>query len=278
VQPRRKQQLLAADEALVFFLTGDEESYVFSLTREAFEWRTIPLGGPATSGKVTAFRHGLDVDALRRGLGRIECTQAEAEKRGLSRIECGRVLANECAQAATEGRGLGRAECAQAGELFDLGLAHELYETLLGPVEALIRDKRHLMVVPSGALTALPFHLLVTEQPVVAVTQVNAPRDRRLSGCGLAAQAACCERAALGGEPQRRCARSPIRMSPTSRWSASEIRCSIRVRRRRDHSQAPAACRLSRRLFRHSRARCRRHQRPCRTIARAFHPGTIVGP
>ena len=34
-----------------------------------------------------------------------------------------------------------------------------------GPVEALIRSKRHLLIVPSGALTALPFHLLVTEPP-----------------------------------------------------------------------------------------------------------------
>jgi CHAT domain-containing protein len=50
-------------------------------------------------------------------------------------------------------------------ELFDLGLAHELYETLIGPVEPLIKDKPHLIVVPSGPLTALPFHLLVTEKP-----------------------------------------------------------------------------------------------------------------
>ena len=62
-------------------------------------------------------------------------------------------------------------------ELFDLALAHELYETLIGPVEGLIKDKRHLIVVPSGALTALPFHLLVTEKPSVAVPQVNALHD-----------------------------------------------------------------------------------------------------
>ena len=31
--------------------------------------------------------------------------------------------------------------------------------------------------MPSGALTALPFHLLVTEKPAVAVPQVKAPRD-----------------------------------------------------------------------------------------------------
>lgn len=53
--------------------------------------------------------------------------------------------------------------------LFDLALANELYVTLLGPVETLTRDKRSLLVVPSGALTALPFHLLVTSRPQAAI-------------------------------------------------------------------------------------------------------------
>jgi len=53
--------------------------------------------------------------------------------------------------------------------LFDLKLANELYVALLGPVEALTRDKRNLLVVPSAALTALPFHLLVTETPQAAI-------------------------------------------------------------------------------------------------------------
>jgi CHAT domain-containing protein len=53
--------------------------------------------------------------------------------------------------------------------LFDLVLANELYVALLGPVEMLIKDKRSLLVVPSGALTALPFHLLVTEKPQAAI-------------------------------------------------------------------------------------------------------------
>ncbi|ULK95209.1 CHAT domain-containing tetratricopeptide repeat protein [Bradyrhizobium sp. I71] len=53
--------------------------------------------------------------------------------------------------------------------LFDLALASELYTALLGPVEALTKDKRNLLVVPSAALTALPFHLLVTEKPQAAI-------------------------------------------------------------------------------------------------------------
>ncbi len=96
-------------------------------------------------------------------------------------MECHQILAQECAQAVAEGRGLGHIECSQAAErsreLFDLGVAHELYQTLIGPVAGLIENKRHLILVPSGALTALPFHLLLTEKPVVAVPQVNAPRD-----------------------------------------------------------------------------------------------------
>ena len=58
--------------------------------------------------------------------------------------------------------------------LFDLALAHELYATLLGPVETLVKDKRSLLVAPSGALTALPFHLLVTERPPAAIPETFA--------------------------------------------------------------------------------------------------------
>jgi tetratricopeptide (TPR) repeat protein len=55
--------------------------------------------------------------------------------------------------------------------LFDLALAHDLYMTLLAPVEPLIKDKRRLLVAPSGALTALPFHLLVMEKPSAAIPE-----------------------------------------------------------------------------------------------------------
>jgi CHAT domain-containing protein/Tfp pilus assembly protein PilF len=55
--------------------------------------------------------------------------------------------------------------------LFDLALANELYAALLRPVETLVKDKRSLLVVPLGALTALPFHLLVTEKPPAAIPE-----------------------------------------------------------------------------------------------------------
>lgn len=46
------QRLLGAGEALVFFLAGSNESYVFALTRESFEWRTISLGEKSIAAKV----------------------------------------------------------------------------------------------------------------------------------------------------------------------------------------------------------------------------------
>jgi CHAT domain-containing protein/Tfp pilus assembly protein PilF len=61
--------------------------------------------------------------------------------------------------------------------VFDPDVAHELYGTLLGPVETMSKDASHLIVVPTGALTALPFHLLVTEKPAADLTDYSQYRD-----------------------------------------------------------------------------------------------------
>jgi tetratricopeptide (TPR) repeat protein len=46
------QALLSDDEALVLFAAaGKDESYVFALTREGFDWKPIPLGGDALAQK-----------------------------------------------------------------------------------------------------------------------------------------------------------------------------------------------------------------------------------
>jgi CHAT domain-containing protein len=125
------QALLSDGEVLLAYATGDDESYVFAVTRRSAEWKPIALGTAALSEKVTAFRRGLDVGALR--------------------------------------------QSAQGGKpvLFDLGLANELYASLIGPVEELTKDARHVLVVPSGPLTSLPFHLLVTEKPSTAIPQLK---------------------------------------------------------------------------------------------------------
>ena len=65
-----------------------------------------------------------------------------------------------------------------AGRLdFDPGLAHELYAALIGPIESVVRDKPHWLVVASGAVSGLPMHVLVTEKPAAPVTGLESYRD-----------------------------------------------------------------------------------------------------
>jgi CHAT domain-containing protein/tetratricopeptide (TPR) repeat protein len=71
-------------------------------------------------------------------------------------------------------RGLDISQASDASgksKLFDLALANDLYVTLFGQVEAIVKSKRSLLIAPSGALTALPFHLLVTEKPAAAIPE-----------------------------------------------------------------------------------------------------------
>ena len=85
---------------------------------------------------------------------------------------------NVSAKVAASRRGLDVVELTKSvsmgkAQLFDLAAAHELYVALFGPVEALIKDKPQLLIVPAGPLTALPFHLLVTDKPAIAVPQMQ---------------------------------------------------------------------------------------------------------
>src|SRR5262249_7045246 len=48
---------------------------------------------------------------------------------------------------------------------FNLGDAYKLYTSILAPVEGNINHKRHLLIVASGSLASLPFHVLVTDAP-----------------------------------------------------------------------------------------------------------------
>ncbi len=75
------------------------------------------------------------------------------------------------------GRTYGDADAA-AGKLppFDLDKAHRLYQLLFGQVEDLIRE-RHLIIVPTGALTQLPFQVLITEPPLPGASEADRHRQ-----------------------------------------------------------------------------------------------------
>ncbi|RXH19210.1 CHAT domain-containing tetratricopeptide repeat protein [Bradyrhizobium guangzhouense] len=60
-------------------------------------------------------------------------------------------------------QGLANPEAAQSS--FDLDASFNLYNALFGPIAADIVGKPKLLIVPAGALTSLPFQVLVTKKP-----------------------------------------------------------------------------------------------------------------
>jgi CHAT domain-containing protein/tetratricopeptide (TPR) repeat protein len=137
---------LGSDEALVLVLDTPEsqptleETFIWVVTRTDMRWMKSKLGTQALTARVTALRCGLD----------------DEEWVGIEKpARCAKLLS-----------------VAKPGEKdplpFSLRIAHELYQALFGPVEDLIKGK-HLLIVPSGPLTSLPFHVLVTEKPETAL-------------------------------------------------------------------------------------------------------------
>ena len=122
------QDVLSDEEALVVFLVGSSKSFVWAVTRERAEWAQIDAGQEVLSAHVTALRSGLDPRAQQDAEG------SAGSKAGVA-----------------------------AG--FDLNRAHALYKLVLGPVAPLLRDRRHLIVVPTGPLTSIPFQVLITAAP-----------------------------------------------------------------------------------------------------------------
>jgi len=128
------QVLLRDEEALVLFLDTEalqptrEETFIWAVTKTDARWERSSLGSSALRDKVAALRRALDPGASgARAAVSLATTDAEAR-------------------------------------YFDLGLAHELYDALFGKIEDLIKGK-HLLIVPSGPLTSLPFQVLVTSRP-----------------------------------------------------------------------------------------------------------------
>ena len=122
------QALLKDDEALVAVLVGSTKSFVWALTRERAEWAEIDAGSAALAGHVAVLRNGLD----------------------------------PLAQQDAEGSAGSKAGVVQG---FDLTRAHALYKLVFGPVAPVLAGKRHLIVVPTGPLTSIPFQVLITAPP-----------------------------------------------------------------------------------------------------------------
>jgi tetratricopeptide (TPR) repeat protein/CHAT domain-containing protein len=143
------QALLNDGESLVLFLDTPQfgnqpgETLIWVVTRDDARWARIELASQSLIERTSALRCGLD----------------RASWEGEGKQRCLNLLAIDDGKAPESGNPLP----------FDLTRAHQLYQALFGQAEDLIKGK-HLLIVPSGPLTQIPFHLLVTEQPDSAAT------------------------------------------------------------------------------------------------------------
>jgi CHAT domain-containing protein len=168
------QALLKPDEALLVFLhvarsgTLAEETLAWLVTKEDVRWSSISFAKRTLSDRVTALRCGLDAsswnDPWRRD-ERSDWPQETATDR--ERANAQKARRERCMQL------LGLQVLAEDWPPFDATQAYELYQALLAPFAEATKDK-HLIIVPSGALTSLPFHVLVTEKPDPALTGMAA--------------------------------------------------------------------------------------------------------
>ena len=148
------QNQLKSNEALVLFLDTvewpptPEETFVWVLTKTEMRWVRSEFGTKALRKRVATLRCGLDREG--------EWRWNRAKRRWFGKKP-------ECQ--ALRPKGLMKREPLP----FDIAKAHELYNSLLVEVEDLLVNAdgsgKHLIMVPSGALTALPFQVLVSTLP-----------------------------------------------------------------------------------------------------------------
>jgi tetratricopeptide (TPR) repeat protein/CHAT domain-containing protein len=155
------QTELRDDEALILFLDTPEiklaavpeESFIWAVTKTDMRWVKSELGTKALTEYVTALRCGLDAALWDDEPAAARCR--DLVKGAPERDTFGNV----------------RPETLP----FDSNRAYALYKALLGPIADVIKGKQ-LLIVPSGALTQMPFQVLITDKPDPAVSGTEALR------------------------------------------------------------------------------------------------------
>ena len=158
------QAQLRDGEALVQFLAtpadkpDPEENFIWVVTKTDSRWVKSDIGPKALGDRVAALRCGLDSSNWTDASSWPETTE-EAKRRKDTQT----ARRDRC-------KVLTGLEVADGEPLpFDIAKANELYRVLFGQVEELLKNPdgtfRHLLVVPSGPLTQLPFQVLVTGSP-----------------------------------------------------------------------------------------------------------------
>jgi CHAT domain-containing protein len=140
---RQVQALLAPDEALIVFVTADDATYSWAVTRDGFDWaRSENAKLQTLTQNVSKLRTGLQTTPESRGGIGSRTTQNERA----------RTQQTQTAPANT-------------APVFDRALAHQMYLDLIAPLDRVISGKRLVMAVTNGPLASLPLQVLVTRPP-----------------------------------------------------------------------------------------------------------------
>ena len=135
------QKVLRPDEVLLVLVPVRDATYLWLITEARHEWVRSSIASKALKDRIAALRCGLDATAWYGELA----------------LRCANLL------------GIGLEKMPRQGEQlpFDTTTAAELFEQLFGAVAESIQGK-HLLIVPSGPLTSLPFGVLLAEKPKTA--------------------------------------------------------------------------------------------------------------
>jgi CHAT domain-containing protein/tetratricopeptide (TPR) repeat protein len=150
------QSQLRSNEALLMILdapsskTTPEETFVWAITANNARIVRSDLRASVLTQEVATLRCGLDAAQWDDASGAARC----------------RELVNSSPQ--RDEAGNTRPETLP----FDTAQAHAIYNALFGQIEDLIREK-HLLIVPAGSLTQLPFHVLIRDRSNLRRTEIG---------------------------------------------------------------------------------------------------------
>lgn len=139
------QQTLRPGEVLIMTLTSDYDVFVWAISSHSADWTAASFEDGELVRDITLLRTMLDVTTQNRAAAALEDDETTGS--------------------------LG----ASASE-FDRALAYRLYQRLLGPLAHILDGATHLITVPDGPLTSLPFSVLVASPPEGDDADPNAAR------------------------------------------------------------------------------------------------------
>lgn len=152
------RSLLHDDEAIVFFSFVPPQSFAWLISKHGVYWSPLKVTLQELTERIAAIRCGLDAAAW--------------DDPGGDPARSARCASRLGAEAAPQ--------WGVRGQLikhprFDVGRSHQLYNLLLRglPPQELLKTK-HLLVVPTGPLTGLPFQVLITDSPSRETTYQDA--------------------------------------------------------------------------------------------------------